>query len=63
MDGTDVWRRVSWSRQEAEARARAAALWRQDRDVPAGTAADCLRVAKEPEKRLEPLRRQNSRAA
>jgi hypothetical protein len=60
MDGTDVARRRSWSRQEAEAKARADALRRQKHAVPTATAAECLRVGQEPEKRLEPLRRREA---
>jgi hypothetical protein len=57
MDGTDLRRRLGWSAAEAKAEARAAMLRRRQPAQAAGTAADCMRLGREPERRLEPLRR------
>ena len=57
MDGMDLRRRATWSRAAANAWARIAPLWqRQPRPVPV-TAQDCVRLGREPLRRLEPLRR------
>jgi hypothetical protein len=60
MDGTDLGRRMGWSRQEAVARGRLALLWRRPTGGAAGNAAECLRLGREPLRRLEPLRRRIS---
>lgn len=57
MDGTELGRRIARLRAEAKARRRLATLWRMHPAMPAAaSAADCLRSAKEPTRRLEPLR-------
>jgi hypothetical protein len=50
-------RRIGWSRAEAKARAKLALLWQRQGEAPAGTAAECMKVGKEPLRRLENLRR------
>lgn len=57
MDGMDLRRRMGWSAAEAKTLARVALLrCRQPRLAPV-TAAECLRLGREPSRRLEPLRR------
>jgi len=58
MDGTELGRQVQRLRAQAKAQ-RKLALLARERSRQAGTsAADCLRRAWEPSRRLEPLRRQ-----
>jgi hypothetical protein len=57
MDGMDLRRRIGWSRAEAKGRARLALLWQRQGEAPVGTAAECVKVAREPLRRLESLRR------
>lgn len=57
MDGMDLRRRQGWSAAEAKTLARAALLRRRQPVLAPVTAADCLRLGREPERRLEPLRR------
>jgi hypothetical protein len=55
MDGTDMQRRI------AEARHGSGAAWealrRGQRPLRPGSAADCLKAARNPDHRLEPMRR------
>lgn len=55
MDGMDLRRRIGWSRTEAKVRARFALLRQRQGESPPGTAAECVKVAKEPLRRLESL--------
>ena len=57
MDGMDLRRRMGWSAAEAKTLARAAVLWRLQPSPAAATAADCMKLGRQPERRLEPLRR------
>ncbi|TDH61275.1 hypothetical protein E2C06_17355 [Dankookia rubra] len=57
MDRMDLRRRLGWSAAEAKAAARAAMLRRRQPAQAPVTAADCLKLGREPERRLEPLRR------
>jgi hypothetical protein len=57
MDGKDLRRRMGWSAAEAKTLARAAVLQRRQADQAPATAADCMKLGREPERRLEPLRR------
>jgi hypothetical protein len=57
MDGSDLERRIGSLRADAKARSRLERLWR---DHPTGTAAtgvDCARAARQPLRRLDPLKR------
>ena len=57
MDGMDLRRRMGWSAAAAKREARVSALRRRPRSLAPVTAADCVRLGREPERRLEPLRR------
>ena len=57
MDGTDLRRRMGWSAAEAKTLARLMMLQRRQPRLTPVTAADCLRLGRQPERRLEPLRR------
>ncbi|NKE45359.1 hypothetical protein HB662_11275 [Roseomonas frigidaquae] len=55
----DLQRRIVSVSRGAATRAALRALWhRQQPQVP-GSAEECLRVAQDPQRRLEPLRRQH----
>jgi hypothetical protein len=62
MDGMDLRRRMGWSAAEAKALARAAVLRRRQPDLALVTAADCMKLGREPERRLEALRRSQGSA-
>jgi hypothetical protein len=57
MDGMDLRRRVGWSAFEVKTLARAAMLRRRQPAQSSATAADCMKLGRQPERRLEPLRR------
>jgi hypothetical protein len=57
MDGHDLERRIGRLRADARALSRLALLWRGKPVATAATAADCARTARDPLRRLEPLRR------
>jgi hypothetical protein len=57
MDGMDLRRRIGWSRSEAALRAKMAVLARGQRADAASTAAECARIAREPSRRWEGVRR------
>ena len=57
MDGTDLQRRIGGARKLHGPAEGLAALWRSQRPPEGGSAADCLKVARDPGRRLEPLRR------
>ncbi|WP_128079992.1 hypothetical protein [Roseicella frigidaeris] len=57
MDGRDLRRRMGWMRAEAAARRQAAPLRQRQPQLAPVTAEDCVRLGREPERRLEPLRR------
>ena len=57
MDGTELGREVARLRAEGRAQAKAAALWRNHPDTTTASAADCVRVVKEPLRRFDALRR------
>ncbi|MBU8536657.1 hypothetical protein [Falsiroseomonas tokyonensis] len=54
----DLQRRIGAASRGAATRAALRALWHRQQPQTRGTAEECLRVAQEPEWRLEPLRRQ-----
>ena len=57
MDGRDLRRRMGWTQAEAAARRRAAPLRQRQPHLTPVTAEDCVRLGREPLRRLEPLRR------
>ena len=57
MDGTDLRRRMGWSAAQAKALAQSTVLRRRQPDQAPATAADCVKLGREPDRRLEPLRR------
>jgi hypothetical protein len=57
MNGDDLARRMGHQRADGKALAKLRLLWRQRRDMPGATAADCAKHARDPLRRLEPLRR------
>jgi hypothetical protein len=63
MDGMDLRRRIGWLRTQAKLQAKLALLWQRQRRMPAATAAECQKLAREPLGRLEGLRRHPGTAA
>jgi len=57
MDGMDLGRRMGWSAAAAKTLARSVVLRRRQPILVPVTAEDCLRLGREPLRRLEPLRR------
>ncbi|NKC33537.1 hypothetical protein [Falsiroseomonas selenitidurans] len=57
MQTSDLERTVEGARRGAPIRAALRSLWRR-RQEPGETAAACLKAGQDPERRLEPLRRQ-----
>lgn len=57
MDGRDLQRRIEGMRRGTATRRGMAELWRRQRPPAEGSAEECLKVAMNPERRLEPLRR------
>ena len=62
MDGDDLERRIGRLRADARARSRLAPLWRGKPSAASATAADCAKNARDPLRRLEPLRRRSGEA-
>lgn len=57
MDGNDLARRMAPALRARQPRQDWEALRRGQRPPQPGTGADCLKAARAPERRLEPLRR------
>ncbi|TCZ66628.1 hypothetical protein [Roseicella aquatilis] len=57
MDGTDLRRRMDWARDAARAAARIARLERRQPELPPVTAADCLKLGRDPMQRIALLGR------
>ncbi len=57
MDGSDMQRRIGPAQRQARRRAEWEALRRDQRPPKAGSAEECLKAARDPERRLEPMRR------
>ncbi|WP_372623515.1 hypothetical protein [Falsiroseomonas sp.] len=57
MDGRDMQRRVGGGRRRAQERQSIEALRRNQAAPQGGSAADCLKAGRDPEKKLEELRR------
>jgi hypothetical protein len=55
MDGTDMQRRIASARRQARLRAEWDHLRREQRPRDAGTAEDCLKAARDPDRRPEPM--------
>jgi hypothetical protein len=62
MTGNDLSRRVTDQRAEARSQARAALMGRAQSAPASATAADCARAARDPLRRLEPMRRRTASA-
>ena len=62
MDGDDLERRIRRLRTDAKALSRLAPLWRGTPTATSATAVDCARNARDPLRRLEPLRRRSGEA-
>ena len=58
---TDLQRVVQQLRRGAPTRASFATLWRQQQPSEAASAEDCVRLGRDPERRLEPLRRRQGK--
>ena len=63
MDGDDLERRIGRLRADARALSRLAPLWRGKPPAASATAADCAKNARDPLRRLEPLRRRSGVAS
>jgi hypothetical protein len=57
MDGTDMHRRIAAARRQARRQAEWEQLRRDQRPPEPGSAAECLAAARNPDRRLEPMRR------
>ena len=57
MDGRDLHRCIEGARRGMMPRRGLASLWRDQRPPAAGTAEECLKLARDPDRRFEPLRR------
>jgi hypothetical protein len=62
MDGDDLERRIGRLRTDARGLSRLALLWRGRPAATPATGADCARTARDPLRRLEPLRRRGGEA-
>jgi hypothetical protein len=57
MNGDDLERRIERLRADAKALSKLTLLWRHNPDITATTAEDCAKNARDPLRRLKPLRR------
>ncbi|MBR0644482.1 hypothetical protein [Plastoroseomonas hellenica] len=62
MGGDDLKRRVERQRADAKGLSKLTVLWRGAREGASANGADCARNAKDPLRRLEPLRRRTGGA-
>ena len=62
MNGDDPERRIRRLRADAQALSRLAPLWRGKPTAASATAVDCARNARDPLRRLAPLRRRSGEA-
>ena len=62
MSGDDLKRRVERQRADAKGLSKLTVLWRGAREGVPANGADCARNAKDPLRRLEPLRRRTGDA-
>ena len=62
MNGDDLERRIGRLRADAQALSRLAFLWRGEPTAASATAVDCAKNARDPLRRLEPLRRRSGEA-
>jgi hypothetical protein len=59
MNGNDLARQIGQLRSDGKGLSKLTMLWRQKQATTGTTAADCARNARDPERRLEPLRRRS----
>jgi hypothetical protein len=59
MNGNDLARQIGQLRSDGKGLSKLTLLWRQKRTSSGTTGADCARNARDPERRLEPLRRRS----
>lgn len=57
MDGRDLQRCIGEARRGSAPRQGLAALWRGQGPRAGGSAEECLKAGRDPERRFEPLRR------
>ena len=62
MRETDLQRRVGQLQAAGKGLSTLTSLWRRRTETTVATAADCVQTAKEPSRRLEPLRRHGDTA-
>jgi hypothetical protein len=55
MDGTDMQRRIASAKRQARRQADWEQLRRDQRPPEAGSAEECLRAARDPDRRPEPM--------
>lgn len=63
MNGEDLHRRIGHLRSDAKVSSKLALLWRSKPEATSVTGAECARRAKDPQRRLEPLRRRSETRA
>jgi hypothetical protein len=59
MNGDDLQRRIGQVRAEGKVISKLSSLWQRKVATTRLTAADCAKAAKDPLRRLEPLRRRD----
>lgn len=62
MNGDDLERRIVRLRADAKALSKLTLLWQHKADTTTTTAEDCAKNARDPLRRLEPLRRRGEEA-
>jgi hypothetical protein len=60
MNGDDLARRIGNLRADGRRLSKLSLLWKHKRTSSGTTAADCARIARDPLRRLEPLRRRTA---
>ncbi|MBC9178085.1 hypothetical protein [Pseudoroseomonas ludipueritiae] len=60
MNGDDLARRIGALRADGRGLSKLSLLWKQKQASSGTTGADCARIARDPLRRLEPLRRRTA---
>jgi hypothetical protein len=60
MNGDDLARRIGTLRADGRGLSKLSLLWRHKRTSSDTTGADCAKIARDPLRRLEPLRRRTA---